>query len=138
MNNSVFRKTMENARKHRDIKLVTTEEKRSKLVSEPNYHTTKYFSENLLAIEIKKKKVIMYKPVYLGMSILDISKTLMYEFWYDQSTKYKPKTKQNYATWILIALLLFLLKTFLKTLTMIFKDGLIHLTIKKMIKDHFK
>ena len=83
MNNSVFGKTMENVRKHRDIKLVTTEEKRSKLVSEPNYHTTKYFSENLLAIEIKKKKVIMYKPVYLGMSILDISKTLMYEFWYD-------------------------------------------------------
>ena len=52
-NNSVFEKTMENVRKHRDIKLVTTEEKRSKLVSEPNYHTTKYFSENLLAIEIK-------------------------------------------------------------------------------------
>ena len=138
MNNSVFGKTMENVRKHRDIKLVTTDEKRNKLVSEPNYHTTKHFSENLLAIEMKKTKVKMNKPVYLGMSILDISKTLMYEFWYDQSTKYKPKTKQNYATWILIALLLFLLKTFLKTLTMIFKDGLIHLTIKKMIKDHFK
>ena len=56
MNNSVFRKTMENARKHRDIKLVTTEEKRSKLVSEPNYHTTKYFSKNLFAIEMKKTK----------------------------------------------------------------------------------
>ena len=50
MNNSVFGKTMENVRKHRDIKLVTTEEKRIKLVSEPNYHTTKQFSENLLAI----------------------------------------------------------------------------------------
>ena len=60
MNNSVFRKTMENVRNHRDIKLVTTEEKRSKLVSEPNYHTTKYFSENLLAIE--KTKAIMNKP----------------------------------------------------------------------------
>ena len=60
MNNSVFGKTMENVRKHRDIKLVTTEEKRSKLVSEPNYHTTKYFSENLLAIE--KTKAIMNKP----------------------------------------------------------------------------
>ena len=54
MNNSVFRKTMENGRKHKDIKLVTTEEKRNKLVSEPNYHTTKHFSDNLLPIEMKK------------------------------------------------------------------------------------
>ena len=59
MNNSVFGKTMENVRKHRDIKLVTTEERRIKLVSEPNYHTTKQFSENLLAIEMKKAKVKM-------------------------------------------------------------------------------
>ena len=56
MNNSVFGKTMENVRKHRDIKLVTTDEKRNKLVSEPNYHTTKHFLENLLAIETKKSK----------------------------------------------------------------------------------
>ena len=56
MNNSVFGKTMENVRKHRDIKLVTTDEKRNKLVSEPNYHTTKHFSENLLATEMKKNK----------------------------------------------------------------------------------
>ena len=56
MNNSVFGKTMENVRKHRDIKLVTTDKRRNQLVSEPNYHTTKYFSENLIAIEMKKKK----------------------------------------------------------------------------------
>ena len=56
MNNSVFRKTMENVRKHRDIKLVTTDEKRNKLISAPNYHTTKPFSESLLAIEMKKQK----------------------------------------------------------------------------------
>ena len=92
MNNSVFGKTIENVRKHRDIKLVMTEEKRIKLVSEPNYHTTKRFSENLLAIEMKKTKVKMNKPVYLGMSILDISKTLMYEFWYEYI---KPKYKDN-------------------------------------------
>ena len=92
MNNSVFGKTMENVRKHRDIKLVTTEKRRIKLVSEPNYHTTKQFSENLLAIEMKKAKVKMNKPLYLGMSILDISKTLMYEFWYDYL---KPKYKDN-------------------------------------------
>ena len=80
MNNSVFGKTMENVENYRDIKLVTTEEKRSKLVSEPNYHRTKKFSKNLLAIEMKQTKVKMNKPVYLGMLILDISKTLMYEF----------------------------------------------------------
>ena len=70
-------------RKHRDIKLVTTKEKRIKLVSEPNYQTTKRFSENLLAIEMKKAKVKMNKPIYLGMTVLDISKMLMYEFWCD-------------------------------------------------------
>ena len=67
MNNSVFGKTMVNVRKHKDIKLVTTEERRSKLVSEPNYHTTRHFSENLLAIEMKKTKVIMNKSVYFGL-----------------------------------------------------------------------
>ena len=123
---------MGNVRNHRDIKLVTTDIRRNKLVSEPNYHTTKQFSENLLAIEMKKTKVKMNKPVYLGMSILDISKTLMYEFWYDY-IKPKHKEKQNYATWTLTALLLtFLRKTFLKILIMMLKDGLIHLTMIKM------
>ena len=88
MNNAVFGKTMENVRKHRDIKLVTTDKRRNQLASEPNYHTTKYFSENLIAIETEKTKVKMNKPIYLGMSILDISKTLMHEFSYDYN---KPK-----------------------------------------------
>ena len=97
MINSVFGKTMENLRKHRDIKLMATDEKRSKLVSEPNYHTTKRFSENLLAVEMKKTKVKMNKPVYLGMSILDISKTLMYKFWYDYiKPKYEDRAKLCY------------------------------------------
>ena len=65
MNNSAFGKTMENVRKHRDIKLVTTDGKRIKVVSEPNYPTTKCFSENFLAIEMKKTKVKMNKPIYL-------------------------------------------------------------------------
>ena len=56
MNNSVFGKTMENVRNHRDIKLVTTNERRNKLISEANYHTIKHFSENLLAIENEKDK----------------------------------------------------------------------------------
>ena len=79
MHNYVFGKTVDSLRKHRNTKIATADEKRNKLVSQPNYHTTKYFSENLLAIEMKKTKVKMNKLVYLGMSILDISKTLMYK-----------------------------------------------------------
>ena len=80
MNNAVFGKTMENKRKHRDIKLVTTDRRRNQLASEPNYHITKFSSKNFMAIEMKKTKVNMNKPIYLGMSILVISKTLTYEF----------------------------------------------------------
>ena len=88
---------MDNVRRHRDIKLVTTAQGRNQSVSEPNYHATKYFSENLLAIDMKKTKVEMNKPVYLDLSILEISKTLMYEFWYDYSKpKYSKKTKVCY------------------------------------------
>ena len=61
-------------------------------MSEPNYDTTKWFSANFLAIEMKKTKVKMNKPIYLGLSILEISKTLMYEFWYDYR---KPKYGDN-------------------------------------------
>ena len=88
---------MENVRKHGDIELVTTDKKRNKFFSEPNYHKTKRFSENLLAIEIKKTKVKMNKPVYLGMPVLHISKTLMYEFWYDYiKPKYGDRAKLCY------------------------------------------
>ena len=92
MNNSVFGKTMENIRKHRDIKLVTTDKERSKLVSEPNYHTINLISKDLSIIEMKKTKVKMNKPIYLGLSILEISKASMYEFWYDYM---KPKYANN-------------------------------------------
>ena len=64
MNNEVFGKTMENVRKHENIKLVTTEERRNCLVSEPNYHTTKFFTENLLAIEIRKTQMLINKPFH--------------------------------------------------------------------------
>ena len=97
MNNSVFGKTMENIRKHRDIKLVTIDKKRSKLVSEPNYHTINLISEDLPIIEMKKTKVKMNKPIYLGLSILEISKILMYEFWYDyMKPKYNDDVKLCY------------------------------------------
>ena len=74
---------MENVRNHRDIKLVTTNKQRSKLASEPNYHSTKYISKDLLIMEMKKTEVKMNKPIYLGQAMLDIIKTLMYEFMYD-------------------------------------------------------
>ena len=82
MNNAVFGKAMENVRKHRHIKLVKTE-RRNYLVSERNYHTIKFFTENVLAIEMRKTEIVMNKPVCLGLSILELSKILMYEFWYD-------------------------------------------------------
>ena len=81
MNKAVF------GGKHRDIKLAKIDYKRSKLVSEPNYHTMKLISENLSIIEMKKVKVKMNKPIYLGLSILEISKIIMYEFWYDYMKK---------------------------------------------------
>ena len=129
---------MGNVRKHRHIKLVTTDEKRNKLVSDSNYHSTKRFSENLLAIGMEKTKVKMNKPLYLSMSKLGTTKTLMYKFWYDYI---KPKygLEQNYYIRILIALLFVLyLKIFLNTLILMFKCGLIHLTIMKTIKDLFQ
>ena len=92
LNNAVFGKTMENVRKHRDIKLVITDKKRSKIVSEPNYHMMNYISEDLSIIEMKRTKVKMNIPIYLGLPILEISKLLMYEFCYDYM---KPKYGDN-------------------------------------------
>ena len=97
MNNAVFGKTMENVRKHRDIKLVKTNKKTNKLVSEPNFHTMKLIDDNLAIIEMKKIKVKMNKPIYLGLSILGISKITMYEFWYDFiKSKYGNRAKLCY------------------------------------------
>ena len=84
---------MENLNKHRDNKLVTTERSRNYLVSEPNCHTTKFFIEHLLAIEMKNVEILTNMPVYLGLSILELSKILMYEFWYYYvKPKYGEKT----------------------------------------------
>ena len=98
MNNAVFGKAMENVRKSGDITLVATEKRKNYLVSEPNYHTTKFFTENILAIEMKTKaEIIMSKPVYLGLSILELSKILMHEFWYHYvKPKYDEKAKLCY------------------------------------------
>ena len=123
---------------YRDIKLVTTDKKRNRLVSESNYHTSKYFSEHFMAIKMKRTKVKINKPVYLDMSILDISNKKMYKFWYDY-IKPNMETEQNYVTWILIAFLFILkLKIFIRILLMMLKDGLIHLSSMKMIKNLYQ
>ena len=97
MSNAVFGRTVENVRNHRNIKLVTTYEKFNKYASEPHLMNVKCFSENLLAVEMRETEVFMNKSVYLGQAILDISKTLMYEFYYDYlQIKYSDKVKLCY------------------------------------------
>ena len=94
MNNSVFGKTMENIRNRVDVKLVNTEEKLKKLVAKPNYKNRKIFNENLVSVHMKKTSLTMNKPVYLGMCILDLSKTIMYDFHYNYiKPKYGEKAK---------------------------------------------
>ena len=94
MNNSVFGKTMENIRNRVDVKLVNTEEKLKKLVAKPNYRSRKIFSENLVSVHMKKTSLTMNKPIYLGMCILELSKTIMYDFHYQYiKPKYGDKAK---------------------------------------------
>ena len=92
MNNAVFGKMMENIRKHRNLKLVTSEEKYLKTVMKPNFKSGVQFDENLMGCEMGKIKVVGNKAVYLGQAILDLSKIIMYEFHYDYM---KPKYQEN-------------------------------------------
>ena len=97
MNNSVFGKTMENIRNHKDMKLVTSDKKYLKYVMKPNFKDGHPFSKHLFAVEMGKTEIKMNKQVYLGQAILDLSKTLMYEFHYDyMRPKYGSKVKLCY------------------------------------------
>ena len=94
MNNSVFGKTMENIRNRVDIRLVNNKKQAEKLSAKPNFYHCNIFSEDLVAIHMKKTKLVFNKPVYLGMCILDLSKTLMYDFHYNYiKQKYGDKAK---------------------------------------------
>ena len=94
MNNSVFGKTMENIRNRVNVKLVNTQERLKKLSAKPNYKSCKIFNENLISVHMKKTSLTMNKPVYLGMCILDLSKTIMYDFHYNYiKPKYGAKAK---------------------------------------------
>ena len=92
LNNAVFGKIMENVSKHTNIKLVTTERRRHYLVSEPNYYSLKSFIGNLLVKKMRKTQTIMNKLLHLVLSILDLNKIVVYEFWYDYV---KPKYGEN-------------------------------------------
>ena len=84
-------------RKLRNIKLVKIERRIDYLVSEPNYHTTKFFTENLLAREVRKTQILIYKPVYLGLQILDLHNSVTFDFWYDYiKSKYGENAKICY------------------------------------------
>ena len=97
MNNSVFEKMIENVKNHRDITLNNTDKRRKELLSQPNYHSHEKFLKHLMAIEIKKTRVKMIKTLCLGMTILDVSKTLLYKIWYDYiGPKYGNKVKLYY------------------------------------------
>jgi hypothetical protein len=94
MNNSVFGKTMENIEKHVDIRLITHEKKLLKLAAKPNYERCTIFDDNLCAVHMKKNELYYNKPIYLGMSILDLSKTCMYDFHYNYiKNKYGEQAK---------------------------------------------
>ena len=97
MNNAVFGRSIMNVRRHRDIKFVTDDKKRCKLASMPNYYTTKQFSENFLAIEMRKTEIRMNAPIYIAFTILEVIKTVMWEFFYDYlKVKYGDKIKLSY------------------------------------------
>ena len=116
---------MENVRKHEDMNLVTTERRRNYLVSEPNYHCKKFFTVNLLAIDMTKTEILTNEAVHLGLSILELSKILIYEFWYDSVKPYYNETAilcytdtDNFIVYIKLLI-------FIKTLQKIFKLYLI-------------
>ena len=97
MNNSVFGKTMENIRNHKDMKLVTSEPKYQKYLMKPNFKGSHSFSKYLFAVEMGKTEIKMNKPVYLGQAMLDLSKALMSEFHYDyMRPRYGSKVKLCY------------------------------------------
>ena len=94
MNNSVFGKTMENIRKRVDVRLITDEKKLLKMASKPTFVSSKIFNENLVAVHKIKETLTLNRPAYVGMCILDLSKTLMYDFHYNYiKEKYGDKAK---------------------------------------------
>ena len=91
MNNSVFGRTMMNVRKHVDIKLISEGNKYTKYVSKPNFEKSTFFDKNLAAVHMRRTIIKFNQPIYVGVAILDISKTLMYDFYYKLKERYGDK-----------------------------------------------
>ena len=107
INNSILGKTIENIKNHKGMKLVTSDKRYLKYVMKPNFKDGHPFFKHLFVVEMRKTEIKMNKPVYLGQAILDLSKTLMYEFYYNyMRPKYGSKVNLCYATWILTAFLM--------------------------------
>ena len=137
MNNSVFGKTMENIRNHKDMKLVTSKQKYEKYVMKPNFKDDRTFSKDLFAVEIRKTGIKMNKPVYIGQVILDLSKTLMYEFHYDcMRPKYGSKVNLYYRD---TDSFVYEIETedFTGTLQKMWRKGLIRVDIQRMKRGHY-
>ena len=136
INNSVFGKTMENIRNHKDMKLVTSDKKNLKYVMKPNFKDGHPFSKHLFAVEMGKTEIMMNKPVYLGEAILDLSKTLMYEFHYDyMRPKYSSKVNLRYMNTDSFFYEM-RRKIFIETLQKMWRKGLIRVDIQRMIIGH--
>ena len=132
MNNSAFGKTMGNIRNHKDMNLVTSEQKYQKYAMKPNFKNGCPFSKDLFALEMGKTEIKMNKPVYLGQAILDLSKTLMYEFHYDYTRpRYGSKVKLCYMDNDSFVYEI-RLKIFTGTLPKMWRKGLIRLDIQRM------
>ena len=98
MNNSVFGKTLENTRNRVDIRLITSDKIAQKLSAKPNYDRCTIFDENFIAIQVKKTNLHFNEPVNRGMSILDLSKSLMYDFHYNSILRSNMGLRQNYSS----------------------------------------
>ena len=96
MNNSVFGRTMMNVRKHVDIKLISEGNKYTKYVSKPNFEKSTFFGKNLAAVQMRRTMIKFNQPIYVGVAILDISKTLMYDFYYRLKERYGDRIKLLY------------------------------------------
>ena len=133
MNNSVFGKTLENIRNRVNIRLISSDKVAPKLVAKPNYDRCTIFDENLNAVRMKKTKLYFNKPVYLGMSILDLSKSLMYDYHYNYiKTKYGNKANYSSPTPTL-SLMKLQPKIFTKISTPTLKNGLTLVTTQLII-----
>ena len=138
MINAVFGKTEERIRKQRDTEIVATDKRRNQLVSETNYHTTIYFSEHLMVIDMKKTKIKRISRSILACQYYTLAKHLCINFGMITLNQ-NLKTKKNYVKWIRTALLFILkLKIFVKILLMTLKNGLRHITKTKMIKAYLQ